>query len=115
MSSHKVFPNVCEAFSVIWGRFVRLFVDYLIDDYDNLQALPLEIKSGKDYKVHSALGNFLSAPLYNIHHAIVFSNEREVKEENGITYMPVYYSMFLSKDRQDADGLTLPVLLPPEI
>ena len=70
---------------------------------------------GAIYKVHSALGNFLSAPLYNIHHAIVFSNEREVKEENGITYMPVYYSMFLSKDRQDADGLTLPVLLPPEI
>ena len=37
--------------------------------------LPLEIKSGKDYTVHSALNNFLNTPLYNIHRAIVFSNE----------------------------------------
>ena len=89
-------------------------VDYLIDDYDSLHVLPLEIKSGKDYKVHSALGNFLSTPLYNINHAIVFCNERDVKEENGVTYMPVYYSMFLCKSEQNADELTLPVILPPE-
>lgn len=90
-------------------------VDYLIDDYDNLHVLPLEIKSGKDYKVHSALDNFLSTPLYNINHAIVFCNERDVKEENGVTYMPVYYSMFLCKSEQNADELTLPVILPPEM
>lgn len=34
-------------------------VDYLIDDYDSLSAIPLEIKSGKDYTVHSALNNFV--------------------------------------------------------
>ena len=30
-------------------------VDYLIDDYDSLSAVPIEVKSGKDYTVHSAL------------------------------------------------------------
>ena len=35
-------------------------VDYLIDDSDNLSNVPLEVKSGKDYTVHSALDKFLS-------------------------------------------------------
>lgn len=30
-------------------------VDYLIDDYNSLSAVPIEVKSGKDYTVHSAL------------------------------------------------------------
>ena len=34
-------------------------VDYLIDDMEHLSVLPLEIKSGKDYQVHSALDKFL--------------------------------------------------------
>lgn len=29
--------------------------DYLIDDHHNLSVLPLKIKSGKDYYIHSAL------------------------------------------------------------
>ena len=29
-------------------------VDYLIDDYDSLSAVPIEVKSGKDYIVHHA-------------------------------------------------------------
>ena len=34
-------------------------VDYLIDDYSSLSAVPLEVKSGKDYTVHSALNTFV--------------------------------------------------------
>jgi predicted AAA+ superfamily ATPase len=34
-------------------------VDYLIDDYDSLSAVPIEVKSGKDYTVHSALNAFV--------------------------------------------------------
>lgn len=33
-------------------------VDYLIDDFDSLSAIPIEVKSGKDYSIHSALNNF---------------------------------------------------------
>ena len=45
-------------------------VDYLIDDYDSLSILPLEIKSGKDYL------NFKALP-------------------KKIIFMPIYYIMFL--------------------
>lgn len=41
-------------------------VDYLIDDADNMTVLPIEVKSGKDYKIHSALDSFLSTVDYGI-------------------------------------------------
>ena len=53
-------------------------VDFLIDDDNRLQVLPLEIKSGKDYTEHSALTKFLETPEYGIEKAIVFSNERGI-------------------------------------
>lgn len=69
-------------------------VDFLIDDADNLSVLPLEVKSGKDYTVHSALNKFLKVETYNIHQAFVLSNEQKVYQKNGITYIPIYYIMF---------------------
>lgn len=69
-------------------------VDYLIDDVDHLSNIPIEVKSGKDYKIHSALDRFLSIKEYNIHQAYVLSNEPRVYTENGITYIPIYYVMF---------------------
>ena len=70
-------------------------VDYLIDDYDSLSVVPIEVKSGKDYTVHSALNNFVTNESYNIQKAIVFSNEREVTHKGKITYLPIYYVMFI--------------------
>lgn len=69
-------------------------VDYLIDDYDSLSAVPLEIKSGKDYTVHSALNNFINNEDYHIRKAFVLSNERNVATNGKITYVPIYYVMF---------------------
>ena len=69
-------------------------VDFLIDDADNLSNIPIEVKSGKDYTVHSALDKFISNDDYNIKKAYVLSNEREVFVDNGITYVPIYYIMF---------------------
>ena len=69
-------------------------VDFLIDDYDSLTVLPIEVKSGKDYKVHSALDRFIATPDYHISRAVVLSNEQKVYDDKGITYMPVYYVMF---------------------
>ena len=82
-------------------------VDFLIDDYENLTILPLEIKSGKDYTEHSALTNFLETPEYGIHRAYVFSNERDIIKNKGVTYLPVYYCMFLQNEHRDE-----PVILP---
>jgi uncharacterized protein len=69
-------------------------VDYLIDDYDNLSVIPIEVKSGKDYTIHSALNNFVKNEDYHIKKAFVVSNERNVKTNGKITYLPIYYIMF---------------------
>ena len=84
-------------------------VDFLIDDYEHLTVLPLEIKSGKDYTEHSALTKFLDTPDYGINRAIVFSNERQVLHKKGISYFPIYYCMFLQKQSLD-DPMILPEL-----
>ncbi|MCI6418735.1 MAG: AAA family ATPase [Bacteroidales bacterium] len=88
-------------------------VDFLINDYSTTQVLPLEIKSGKDYKEHSALSKFLDEKEYNIHQAIVFSNEPRVWQDNGIWYMPIYYIMFLQKSQ--AEQIILPRLEMPTL
>ena len=70
-------------------------VDFLIDDYDSLSAVPIEVKSGKDYTVHSALNAFVSNEDYHVKKAIVLSNEREITTKNKITYLPIYNIMFI--------------------
>lgn len=85
-------------------------VDFLIDDFERLKVLPLEIKSGKDYTEHSALDKFLETPEYGIDRAIVFSNERKVFQKRGITYMPVYYCMFLQYNPGNSTSIILPEL-----
>lgn len=82
-------------------------VDFLVDDHDNLTVLPLEIKSGKNYTAHSALTNFLETADYGINRAVVFSNEREIFKKKGVTYLPIYYCMFLNNKHSDK-----PVILP---
>lgn len=72
-------------------------VDYLIDDFDSLSAVPIEVKSGKDYTVHSALNAFVSNEDYHIKKAYVVSNERQVITKGKITYLPIYYVMFFQK------------------
>lgn len=71
-------------------------VDYLIDDANHLSVIPLEIKSGKDYYIHSALNKFLEIKEYEIHRAYVLSNEQKIIQNNGIIYMPIYNIMFFN-------------------
>lgn len=70
-------------------------VDFLIDDYLQLSVLPIEVKSGKDYMVHSALSKMVSVPDYYVQSGVVLSNEREVKQVGKILYLPIYYVMFI--------------------
>ena len=41
---------------------------------------------------------------------VVFSNEREVYKKKGVTYLPIYYCMFLHKDVTDTEAVILPEL-----
>lgn len=86
-------------------------VDFLVDDYSSLSVLPIEVKSGKDYTVHSAVDKFLSTSDYTVSRAIVLSNHRQVETRDGITYMPIYYSMFIS----GTSGISTSDTIIPEV
>lgn len=73
-------------------------VDFLVDDHKAMCAHPIEVKSGKDYSVHSALDNLLKNPDYHILSGTVVSNERAVCQDGKVTYMPVYFVMFMEDD-----------------
>ena len=61
------------------------------------QALPIEVKSGKDYEKHSALDNVMAVEEYGIREAYVFTNDN-VKVDGRLTYYPIYMVMFLQDD-----------------
>ncbi len=71
-------------------------VDFLIDH--NGSAVPLEIKSGKDYTVHSALTKIMNNPDYQLPGAYVFSNAN-VRVVGRIIYLPMYMLMFIVKEK----------------
>ena len=75
-------------------------VDYLIDDYSAMNVHPIEVKSGKDYTVHSALNNLLKN---NTAAGTVISNEREIYVDGKIIYMPIYFVMFMDADAPKVD------------
>ncbi|MBR4272926.1 MAG: AAA family ATPase [Bacteroidales bacterium] len=75
-------------------------LDFVIE-YKN-SVLPLEVKSGKDYRRHNALSNVLSTDEYQIDNAIVFCTDN-VSVDGKITYLPVYMTMFLEKDTSGED------------
>lgn len=80
-------------------------VDFLTDDYDSLSVVPIEVKSGKDYTVHSALNTFVNNEDYHIKKAFVVSNERTVRQKGKIIYIPIYYIMFFGNNPENPDAI----------
>ncbi len=70
-------------------------LDFVIEH--NGKILPIEAKSGKNYEKHSAVRSVLSVKDYDISEALVFTNGN-VKVSGNIVYMPIYMSMFVTKD-----------------
>lgn len=77
-------------------------LDFVIEYQE--KPLPIEVKSGKDYTVHSAMNNCLNNPEYEMEEGFVFAN-CNITRKGKITYFPVYMVMFLEED--DADELIL--------
>ena len=70
-------------------------VDFLIDDYENMSIIPIEIKSGSNARNFKALPKIINNQNYRINSAYVFSNEREILVDDKITYFPIYFLMFI--------------------
>lgn len=69
-------------------------VDFLYDDYDSLSVVPIEVKSGKDYKRHIAISRFVTNKEYGIKRGYVLSNSGIIEREGNICYIPVYFALF---------------------
>lgn len=70
-------------------------IDFLIQNSG--KVIPLEIKSGTDYKKHAALNNVLAVEEWKLNKAFVFCSSNVEKEES-IVYLPWYMVMFIKKD-----------------
>lgn len=69
-------------------------IDFLIE-IEN-KVVPIEVKSGKDYKRHSALTRLLSDPSYGIEKGYVLCNGN-LKKEGKEVNLPIYMAMFLRR------------------
>lgn len=69
-------------------------LDFVIE-HDG-EVLPIEVKSGKDYKKHSALAQIMQNENYQLNEAVVFSNSN-VERNGKIIYLPIYMLMFLEE------------------
>ena len=67
-------------------------LDFVIEH--ECSVLPIEIKSGKNYKRHNALSNVMSNPDYAMKVAVVFTSGN-VEIQGNILYLPVYLLMYL--------------------
>lgn len=73
-------------------------IDFLIE-HDS-RVIPLEIKSGKDYKIHKALDNLLNSSSYRLDKAYIFSTSN-VEVDNKNIYLPIYMVEMLKKTTEE--------------
>lgn len=71
-------------------------IDFLIEQ--NNKVIPIEVKSGKDYKRHNALTNMMANHSFNYEKAYVFTN-KNISKKGNIIYMPIYMTMFIKKEK----------------
>lgn len=94
--------TACEHDLYYYNNKKRGELDFLIE-YDG-EVLPIEVKSGKDYKVHRALSNIMDCGEFNLNRALIFNNSN-LKVEGKLTYAPIYMSMFLKQEIKDEDSI----------
>lgn len=94
--------TACEHDLYYYNNKKRGELDFLIE-YDG-KVLPIEVKSGKDYKVHRALSNIMDCGEFNLNRALIFNNSN-LKVEGKLTYAPIYMAMFLKQEINDEDSI----------
>ena len=64
------------------------------------KVVPIEVKSGKGYKSHKALDNYMNTRDYHLEKAYVFS-VFNVEKDGKIIYLPIYMSYLLKEPKID--------------
>lgn len=71
-------------------------IDFLVE-LDG-EVVPIEVKSGKNYKTHKSLNNFINIKDYHVKKAFVFSIGN-IEKDGVVIYLPIYMS-YLLKEKQ---------------
>ena len=99
----SVYETVCAMELIAHGHKLFYFdskkvgeVDFLINDYDNLSVLPIEIKLGKDQNNFRAIPKLVSENgNYKIPYGYVFGNKNVFELKDNLIILPIYLIMFL--------------------
>lgn len=99
----SVYETVCAMELIAHGHKLFYFdskkvgeVDFLINDYDNLSVLPIEIKSGKDQNNFRAIPKLVAENgNYKIPYGYVFGNKNVFELKDNLIILPIYFIMFL--------------------
>lgn len=71
-------------------------VDFLINDYNNLSSLAIEIKSGNDQNNFKAIPKLVDPQgNYKLPRGYVFGNKNICSNQNNLITMPIYMIMFV--------------------
>ena len=71
-------------------------VDFLLNDYDDLSVLPIEIKSSKTSYEFKAIPKLVDKNNnYKLNKGYIFSNQNIIKCENDLYTFPIYLIMFV--------------------
>lgn len=62
------------------------------------KVVSIEVKSGKSYKLHKALTNYMEVPDYHLERAYVFSTFN-VEKDGEVIYLPIYMSYLLKEPK----------------
>lgn len=62
------------------------------------KVVPIEVKSGKNYKRHNALDHFMEVPNYHMEKAYVLSTGN-VEIDGKICYLPIYMTYLLKEEK----------------
>lgn len=96
-----IYENAVAQELVAHGMGARFFRSRSAGELDFVielggEVVPVEVKSGKSYRRHSALNNVLSTTNYGIERAVVLC-EDNLSVDGKISYCPVYMAAFLHK------------------
>lgn len=75
-------------------------IDFLLES-EGGNVIPIEVKSGKDYKLHTALNNLLGTTEWGIDRAVVLSEANvSIGERQGkpVLYLPLYMTFCVAEE-----------------
>ena len=99
----SVYETVCAMELKAHGHDLYYFdskkvgeVDFIINDYNNLSVLPIEIKSGNNQSFFRAIPKLvLKEGNYKMKKGYIFGNKNILQKNNNLITLPIYLIMFM--------------------